>query len=320
MRILSLLAGATEMVAELGCLDQMVGRSHECDYPPEVLRLPLVSTVQIDTTASSAQIDAQIQQRSRQQQSRQENALQALSIYSINVSLLQQLRPDIIFTQMQCEVCAVSERDVLAALQQTTGLQPRIIALTPYRLSDVWEDMYHVGCALGRQEQAKARINDYKKSIQDLQTSAEALNKHGSKPRVAILEWLDPLMGAGNWIPELITYAGAEPVCGESGMHSPWLNWEELLQADPDVLILAPCGFSLERIMLDLPLLQQQPAWRSLSAVRKGRVYAVDGNHYLNRSGPRLVASAEILAHIIWGKSLERAAHHQGWMHIHPET
>jgi len=304
------------MIAALGCLDQLVGRSHECDYPPEVQRLPLVSTVQINTETSSAEIDAQIKQLALQKQAVQNTALKALSIYSINVELLQKLQPDIIFTQTQCEVCAVSERDVVAALQQLTGLQPRIVSLAPYRLSDVWEDMVRVGQALGRQEQAETLFHGYKNNLERLQNRTATLNEGKPKPRVAILEWLDPLMGAGNWTPELVTYASGEPMFGESGMHSPWLSWEELLNANPDVLILAPCGFSLERTMLDLPQLQHHPAWQSLQAVKQGRVYAIDGNYYLNRSGPRLVESAEILARVIWGERLDLEVDSQGWTHI----
>jgi iron complex transport system substrate-binding protein len=316
MRIVSLLASATEMIAALGCLDQLVGRSHECDYPPEVQRLPLVSTVQINTETSSAEIDAQIKQLASQQQAAQNNALKALSIYSSNIELLQKLQPDIIFTQTQCAVCAVSERDVVAALQQLTGLQPRIVSLAPYRLNDVWEDLMRVGQALERQEQAATLVSGYKNRLKDLQNKTATLNEGHPKPRVAILEWLDPLMGAGNWTPELVMYVGGEPTCGETGMHSPWLGWQELQNADPDVLILAPCGFSLERTISDLPLLQHHPAWQSLQAVKQGRVYAINGNYYLNRSGPRLVESAEILAHVIWGERLELDVDSQGWTHI----
>jgi iron complex transport system substrate-binding protein len=316
MRIVSLLASATEMIAALGCLDQLVGRSHECDYPPEVQHLPLVSTVQINTEASSAEIDAQIKQLTQQKQAVQNTALKALSIYSINVELLQKLQPDIIFTQTQCEVCAVSERDVVVALQQLTGLQPHIVSLAPYRLSDVWEDMVRVGQALGRQEQAEMLTNGYKNRLENLQQRTALLSEGKPKPRVAILEWLDPLMGAGNWTPELVTYAGGEPTFGESGMHSPWLSWEDLPHADPDVLILAPCGFSLERTMLDLQQMQRHPVWQSLQAVKQGRVYAIDGNYYLNRSGPRLVESTEILARVIWGEHLDLEVDNQGWTHI----
>lgn len=299
MRIISLLASATEMINALGCLNQLVGRSHECDYPPQIQSLPIVSKVQIEVDTSSAEIDAQIKQLARREDLEPNGALKALSIYAIDVEQLQTLRPDVIFTQTQCEVCAVSERDVMEAVKQLTGLQPRIVSLSPHQLSDVWEDLLRVGKALGREEQAQALIEGYQQRLNNLQTQVGAFGKH---PTVAMLEWLDPLMSAGNWIPELVEIAGGQASFGERGQHSPWLTWEELQAADPEVLILSPCGFTLERLQVDLPLLRQHPAWKTLQAVQNGRVYAIDGNQYLNRSGPRLVESAELLASAIWGE------------------
>ncbi len=320
MKIVSLLASATEMITALGCLDQMVGRSHECDYPPEVLRLPLVSNVQIDVNTSSAQIDAQIKQLAHKQETQQDMALKALSIYAIDVEKLQELRPDVIFTQTQCEVCAVSERDVTEAVKQLTGLEPRVVSLAPYRLQDVWEDLYRVGKALGRAEQAEHLIHGYKKRLEQVQSSTAKLVERvsrGRKPRVAVLEWLDPLMAAGNWTPELVAYANGESLFGEIGTHSPWLTWEELQAADPDVIILSPCGFTLERTLQDIPLLQEHPEWKSLRAVQQGRVYAIDGNYYLNRSGPRLVESTELLSHVIWsGESTPAIIDKKAWQQI----
>jgi len=301
MRLVSLLASATEMIATLGCLDQLVGRSHECDYPPEVQALPVVSTVQIDIDTDSAQIDAQIKQLAQSKLAPQETALKALSIYAIDIEQLETLKPDVIFTQTQCEVCAVSERDVVQALQHLTGLRPRVVSLAPHRLSDVWEDVLRVGRAVERYEQAQALVKGYQQRLERLRSAAAQL---GVKPRITVLEWLDPLMAAGNWTPELVAYAGGENVFGEVGLHSPWLSWEELQAADPDVLVLSPCGFTLERTMVDVALLQQHPAWQSLRAVQNGRVYAIDGNQYLNRSGPRLVESAELLGHVLWGEQL----------------
>src|SRR5437667_5995762 len=162
VRLVSLLASATEMIAELGCLDQLVGRSHECDYPPEVQSLPVVSKVQIDIDTSSAQIDAQIKQLAHNTAEPEDPALKALSIYAIDVDQLQILQPDIIFTQTQCEVCAVSERDVMQAIQHLTGLQPRVVSLAPHQLDDVWEDVLRVGEALARYDQAKMLVSDYK--------------------------------------------------------------------------------------------------------------------------------------------------------------
>lgn len=320
MRIVSLLASATEMVAALGCLDQLVGRSHECDYPPEVLALPVVSRAMIDVETSSAQIDAQIKQLASTELSAEEAALTALSIYAIDVEQLQALRPDVIFTQTQCEVCAVSERDVTRAVAQLTGLQPRVVSLAPYRLDDVWTDVLRVGRALGRSEQAEQLVAGYRQRLERLQAvTGQQAQRQGMKPRVAVLEWLDPLMGAGNWTPELVAYAGGEPLFGEVGMHSPWIGWEELQATNPDVLALAPCGYSLARTLQDVPLLQQHPVWHSLRAVQSGRIYAIDGNQYINRSSPRLVESAELLARAIWGEQPGLAVDDGAWQHInHP--
>ena len=320
MRIVSLLASATEMIAALGCLDQLVGRSHECDYPPPVQRLPLVSTVQINTDASSAEIDAQIKQLAGSKAEAQENVLRALSIYRIDTTLLQQLRPDVIFTQTQCEVCAVSERDVTHALQQVIGLQPRIVSLAPYRLNDIWEDFLRVGKALDKEAQARALVASYQERLEHLHEQTSTHGQRSGWPQatiqVTILEWLDPLMAAGNWTPELVEYAGGRAVFGEAGQHSPWLSWKELREADPDVIILSPCGFTLERIHQDLPIIQQHPTWPQLRAVQQGKVYAVDGNFYLNRSGPRVVDSAEILARILWGTPLSTHLDEHTWEQI----
>jgi iron complex transport system substrate-binding protein len=328
VRIVSLLASATEMIAALEGLDQLVGRSHECDYPPEVQSLPVVSTVQINIDTSSAQIDAQIKQLAQAQReitsvptplnttsapAETAVALRALSIYAIDVKQLQALRPDVIFTQTQCEVCAVSERDVMQAVQQLTGLQPRIVSLSPHRLSDVWEDILRVGQALERLAQAEVLVQGYQQRLTDLKSATAS---PGKKPRVTVLEWLDPLMAAGNWMPELVAYAGGENVFGEIGQHSPWIGWEELQAADPDVLVLSPCGFTLERTLVDIPLLQQHPMWNSLSAVTNGQVYAIDGNAYFNRSGPRLVESAELLARVLWSQQLSIEVDDNAWIHI----
>jgi iron complex transport system substrate-binding protein len=310
VRIVTLLASATEMVAALGSLDQLVGRSHECDYPPEVLALPILSTVQIDTATTSAEIDAQVKRLARQRPEPEDPALRALSIYALDLAKLQAARPDVILTQTQCEVCAVSERDVTRAVAQLTGFAPRVVSLCPYRLEDVWADVLRVGGVLGKQDAAHALVHHYRQRLIDVQTKTASF---GSAPRVAVLEWLDPLMGAGNWTPELVAYAGGDPVCGTGGQHTPWLTWEELQAVDPYVIVLAPCGYTLERAMRDVPLLQAQPHWANLTAVRERRVYAIDGNQYLNRSGPRLVESAELLARVIWGEQLKISVDNRAW-------
>ncbi|HEU5367980.1 MAG TPA: cobalamin-binding protein [Ktedonobacterales bacterium] len=314
MRVVSLLASATEMIAALGCLDQMVGRSHECDYPEAVQALPVVSQVQIDINTSSTEIDAQVKALSRAARAQEENAaMKALSIYRIDIEQLQRLRPDIIFTQTQCEVCAVSERDVAQAVSQLIGIQPRIISLAPYRLADVWEDVLRVGAALERADQAKELVAGYQARLEELCRRTASMPEH---PRVAVLEWLDPPMAGGNWTPELVEYAGGINLFGEVGAHSPWLAWEDLLAADPDVIILTPCGYTLQRTLEDVPLLEARPGWSSLRAVQSGRVFAIDGNQYFNRSGPRLVDSAEILATLLFGSDMAPDIDHASWKNI----
>jgi len=312
VRIVSLLASATEMVAALGYQDHLVGRSHECDYPSEVLALPVVSTVQIDIHVTSAEIDAQVRQRIHQPKP-DNPALQALSIYALDLELLQQLRPDVILTQTQCEVCAVNERDVRQAIAQLTGLHPQVVSLAPYRLQDVWEDVRRIGNVLDDPDRAQILVQHYQQRLDDLRHKTTVF---GLEPRVAVLEWLDPLMGAGNWTPELVSYAGAKNLFGEVGHHSPSLGWEDLQMADPDVIILGPCGYSLERTIKDVPLLSGHPIWQELKAVRERTVYAIDGNQYLNRSGPRLVESAELLAQMIWKGQLDLSVDAHGWAPI----
>ena len=313
MRILSLLASATEIVAELGCLADLVGRSHECDYPPQVTALPVVSTVQIALDVSSAEIDAQVKEVARQRVMPENPALKALSVYTIDVEKVRALRPDVILTQTQCEVCAVSERDVVQAIDQLTGLRPRVVSLAPYRLQDVWEDVMRVGRALDREVQARRLVQGYQQRLATLKVKTEAWQP---RPTVAMLEWLDPLMAAGNWVPELVADAGGQAVFGEIGQHSPWLTWQALREADPDVIMLSPCGYDLKRTLQDVPLLQAHQEWNELQAVRSGRVYAIDGNAYLNRSGPRLVESAEILAHLLWSERVALDVDKNAWITV----
>jgi iron complex transport system substrate-binding protein len=170
-----------------------------------------------------------------------------------------------------------------------------------------------VGQALGKRDQALTLVEKYQQRLTDLAVKTSAF---GTKPGVAVLEWLDPLMGAGNWTPELVAYAGGENIFGETGQHTAWLTWAELQEADPEVIVLSPCGYTLERTMQDVPLLQNHSAWADLQAVRNGRVYIIDGNQYLNRSGPRLVESAELLAHAIWGERLSIFVDDDGWRHV----
>ncbi len=284
-RIVSLIASATEIVAALDCGPMLVGRSHECDFPDFVEQLPVCSDPRIDIHASSLEIDCQVKAA----------VAEALSIYRVRSDQLQTLAPTLILTQTLCDVCAVSVRDVENALCEVIASRPKIVALDAMDLSGVWEDVRRVALAVGRPDLAESRIAGWQARLAEVQSACAGRKA----PRVACLEWLEPLMAAGNWVPELVRIANGENLFGTAGKHSPWMSWDELTTAEPDVLVLMPCGFSIDRTRTELGSLTSQPAWSGLRAVRNANVFLVDGNQYFNRPGPRLVESAEILAEIL---------------------
>ncbi len=285
-RVVSLIASSTEIVCALGCEDRLVGRSHECDYPPSVRRLPVCTAPLIDPSASSAEIDRQVKTVLRD----------ALSVYRVDGDLLRELRPNVVITQSQCDVCAVSLKDVEAALCAWIDARPRLVSLEPNALADVWRDIHHVAEVLGEPERGRTLMDRLQGRIAAVADRVAALP---DRPTVACVEWIDPLMAAGNWVPELVALAGGENLFGEAGKHSPWMTWEQLVTRDPDVIIILPCGFDIERSRQELPVLSEQPEWPALRAVRNGHVYLTDGNQYFNRPGPRLVESLEILAELL---------------------
>lgn len=301
-RIISLLPSATEIVCALGCGGQLVGRSHECDFPAGVTGLPVCTESKLLPNSSSRQIDEQIH-----------NLLGAsLSIYRLNTRLMQELKPDLILTQSQCDVCAVSEADVAKALGNWPGSPPQILSLTPHRLADVWEDMRRVAAVLDVSEHGKEVLRALKNRCVDVIEKACLL----SRPTVACLEWLDPLMGAGNWVPELVELAGGKNLFGEPGKHTGRLRWEELRAANPDVLIALPCGFDLARTRAEMSSLLNKPGWSDLKAVRKDRVFLCDGSAFFNRPGPRLVESLEILAEILHPEKFRFGHAGTGWTRL----
>ncbi len=285
-RIVSLIPSSTEIACALGFEAELVGRSHECDFPPGIERLPSLTEPKLDTDATSAAIDGRVKQL----------VGDGLSVYRVDIDKLRELRPTVILTQDQCEVCAVSLRDVEEALGDWLDEPPRLISLSPNRLGDVWGDFERVATALGEAQRGR----DFAASLSNrLAEISEQALRIRAKPSVACVEWIDPLMSAGNWMPELVTLAGGRPLFGEAGTHSPWLEWEMLRNADPEIIILLPCGFDIERTRRELAPLIAQPGWAELEAVRSGRVFVADGNQYFNRPGPRLVESLEILAEIL---------------------
>jgi iron complex transport system substrate-binding protein len=283
-RIVSLIPSATEIVCALGFEHHLVGRSHECDFPASVKQLPVCTAPAFMPEGSSAEIDRRVKERLQN----------ALSVYEVHTDLLEQLQPDIIITQAQCEVCAVSLQDVERAVCQLVASQPRIVSLEPNRLADVWADIGRVAEALDANQHGAEVVAQLQRRVHTIAERASPL----LRPTVACIEWLDPPMAAGNWVPELVELAGGANLFGQAGEHSPWLQWQQVVDADPDVLVLMPCGFYIERTLSEIHVMAERPGWQALKAVQNGRVYITDGNQYFNRSGPRLVESLEILAEV----------------------
>jgi iron complex transport system substrate-binding protein len=303
LRIVSLLPSATEIVAAVGMTGNLVGRSHQCDFPAQVRHLPALSETKVNLDGTSRDIDRRVN----------EIIAQGVSVYRVDAELLRSLKPDVILTQTQCAICAVTPGDLEDALCEWTGMAPVLVSLEPNDLSDVWGDMRKVGQALGTDaiaEQAIAGLQGRLAAIRA--TAGRALYE----PTVAAIEWIDPLMAGGNWMPELIEAAGGESLFATPGQHSPWLDWSALAAADPDVILLLPCGFTIEQSLADLPLLQARPEWARLSAVRRGQVYVIDGHHYFNRPGPRLVESAEMIAEILHPDRFAFGHEGVGWVRL----
>ncbi|WP_008319560.1 cobalamin-binding protein [Leptolyngbya sp. PCC 6406] len=299
LRIVSLIPSATEIVDALGLGGCLVGRSHECDYPPAVKALPVCTAPKFDPAGDSATIHQRVT----------ELLTSALSVYQVNLEVLEALRPTHILTQAQCEVCAVNLAEVEAAAAQLTGSQPQIISLEPNCLADVWADIERVGLALGA-EQTVAVVAGLQGRVQTCVTQAAAC---APKPTVACIEWIEPLMAAGNWVPELVQMAGGTSLLGTPGEHSPWISWEDLIAADPEIIVIMPCGYDLAVTRREAETLTHHSAWSTLKAVRQGHVYLVDGNQYFNRPGPRLVESLEILAEIFHPEVFGTGHRGQGW-------
>jgi iron complex transport system substrate-binding protein len=299
-RIVSLIASATEIVCALGFEHQLVGRSHECDFPPSVKRLPVLTRPVIDVEGSSSEIDRRIKDVLRQ----------SLSVYHVDAEQLRDVEPDVIVTQDHCEVCAVSLRDVERALCAWLLACPKLVSLRPDRLADVWNNIGQVAEALDARERGETLVARLQARMTDITDRA---NRLSVRPRVACIEWLEPLMASGNWMPELVERAGGVNLFGENGRHAPKMTWEQLVAVDPDVIVLLPCGFDIARTRQELPLLQGRPEWPRLRAVRDRRVIVTDGNQYFNRPGPRLVESLEILAEVLHPEAFHFGHEGSGW-------
>ena len=303
LRIVSLIASATEIVCALGFEDQLVGRSHECDFPTTVKRLPVCTSPKFEVEGLSYEIDQRVKAILQE----------SLSVYRVDASLLERLQPTHIITQSQCEVCAVSFKDVEEAVCQFTSSRPAIVSLEPNSLADVWTDIRRTGEALGAEARAEKVIADLQHRMNALAAKAQTAETH---PTVAYIEWIEPLMAGGNWMPELVEMAGGVNLFGQAGKHSPWMNWEELAGKDPDIIFISPCGFDIKRTIEETHLLTGKAEWKNLKAVRGNRVVVADGNQYFNRPGPHLVESLEILAEIIHPHLFNFGHENSGWVRL----
>jgi iron complex transport system substrate-binding protein len=302
-RIVSLLPSATEIVCALGFQDQLVGRSHECDFPPGVAALPALTAPRFDPEGASAEVNDRVKRI----------LTDALAVYRVDAAKLRELRPDFIVTQAQCDVCAVSLRDVEDAVAEWTGARPRIVSLAPWGMAEVFGDMERVAAALGASARGSEVTGGLKRRMQSIRERAATA---GRRSRVACIEWLDPLMGAGNWMPELIEAAGGASLLGKAGEHSSWIEFAALAAADPEVILIAPCGFTMERTAAEMPAMTARAGWNGLRAVRDGRVFLAEGNQYFNRPGPRIVESLEILAEILHPELFRFGHEGSGWRRV----
>jgi len=288
------------MVCAIGCGDLLVGRSHECDHPEWVRRLPQLTRPKFALDGGSYAIDQRVRALVEQ----------GVSVYAVDADALAALRPDVILTQTQCEVCAVTEGDVLEA---TRALLPeaRVVSLHPGSLDAIWRDLMKVASALGVPERGVQEVAQLRRRMQSIERRAGAFER---RVRVAAIEWIEPLMAAGHWTPELIRMAGGEDVLEGRLERAPYLDAETLAAADPEAILVAPCGFGIARTREEMPLLEALPGWHGLRAVREDRVFIGDGNAFFNRPGPRVAETLEIVAEILHPDGFRFGHEGVGWV------
>ncbi len=284
MRICSLLPAATEMAFALGLGDALVGVTHECDYPAEAKQKPVVVRSVIDSARmTSGEIDRKVGE-----------VLQAgKGLYTIDEAAFIDAAPDLILTQGLCDVCALDYNEVVKVAAKLSR-QPTIVSLNPHSLADVLEDIRRIGAVTERLIVAEALVQDLQRRIDRV---ADAHPVH--RPRVVCLEWYEPLYAAGHWTPEMVELAGGEDILGRQGEPSSKVEWRDVVSARPEVILLMPCGFDVRRTVKEATPLRRREGWNDLPAVRAGKVFAVNGNAYFSRPGPRLIDGLEILAQLI---------------------
>jgi iron complex transport system substrate-binding protein len=282
MRVVSLLPAATEIVAALGRVDDLVAVSHECDFPPEVNGKPRVTRCEIHGNAlPSAETDRWVKTQLRE----------SGTLYTMDEPLLRRLEPEVILTQRLCDVCAVGYGSVVALAATLPG-PPTVVNLEPMRLGDVFQDVLNVGIAIAATDDAVRVVRELQDRVNALRRRTAALPRR----RCVLIEWVDPLFRSGHWGPDLVAVAGGVDPVGLAGADAAEVAWETIRAAEPEVVVLACCGYDIARTLADLPILRSLPGWRDLPAVRGGEVWALDGSAHVSRPGPRLVESAEVIA------------------------
>lgn len=302
-RVVSLIASATEILHALELGPAQVARSHECDYPEAVLALPAITAPRFDVRGSSLEIDQRVKGL----------VASGLAVYEVDADALRTLAPDVILTQDQCEVCAVSLADVERALCSWAARPVHIVSLKPHALGDVYADIARIAEAVGCRARGERLVMEMRTRI-DAVAAAVAGRR---RPRLAFIEWIEPPMSGGHWLPELAEAAGGENLFGTTGAGSPWISWEDVAAADPDLIVVAPCGYDVAKTCVEMRALATNAIWNDLRAARDGAVFVADGNAYFNRPGPRLVESVEILAEIMHPATVDaghaRAGHWIRW-------
>jgi iron complex transport system substrate-binding protein len=285
MRICTLLPSATEICYALGLGDSVLGVTHECDFPSEARTKRVVVTSRLPPTADSVEVDRLVN----------EFTMRGESIYRVDAEALREIDPDLIITQDLCHVCAASHDDLAAALS-TLPRAPRVLSLNPHTLADVWDDVLSIGAATGCEQPAEKLVEYLKDRVASVQRAVQPFIEKHKRPRIACLEWLNPVFNAGHWVPEMVAIAGGEDVLAHVGTPSIRVEWQQVFDAQPDVIMISPCGYDLARAMDEFSRLQLPEGWNDLPAVRSARVFVTDANSYLSRPGPRLAEGVAILA------------------------
>jgi iron complex transport system substrate-binding protein len=300
MRIVSLLASATEIVCALDAGEMLVGRSHECDNPAWVRALPACSKPAFDTTVSSGEIDAEVRRRLRA----------AEPLYILDADLIRELSPDLVLTQAHCEVCAVTPADVERS--GACGLDVDQLSLAASSVEDIFESILQIAGRIGLTDRGRALVERERQRLDEVRERTA----HLRRPTVVMIEWTDPLFAMGNWNPELVEIANGELLIGTKGEYSSSISTDQLRAADPEFLIIAPCGFNLERALQDLAVLERHSWWRDLRAVRDGNLVFADGNLFFNRSGMTISHTAEMIAEILHGVAFDRPSEGEFWRRV----